>query len=866
MVTRYSLTFGPFRIDFPQRVLTRNGDEVRIGSRALDILIVLAEHGGELVSTRQLRDEVWKESVVDDGALRVHVSTLRKALSDGQSESRYIVNDNGRGYRLAVPVHSTRATQVTAPAPTAPTSTPDESARALPVTLARVVGREDVIDGLTDQLPERRLLTIAGPGGIGKTTVAVAIAYRFSGRTGIRALFVNFAPVSDKASVASTVASTLGVAVFSGNPVPGLIASLGDTPILLVLDNCEHVVEAVAQVAEQLLQGTSGVHLLVTSREPLRADGESVHRLSALPFPDVGARIGIEAAGSFPAISLFHDRAKAADDAFQFTVSNIGAVADICRRLDGIPLAIEFAAARVAHMDVRAIAARLDDRFALLTQGRRTALPRHQTLKATLDWSYELLDPREQHVLRRLSVMRSSFGMREAVAVAGCGQIDELAVFDAISGLVAKSLVARDIGDADNPYRLLDTTRQYAHLRLLEAGEANATRRLHTIHCCETFADLGAAWEGKAQPQWLAQLSKRIDDIRAAFEWASHQEGDPELEIDLVIATAPLWLHLSLPHEFLSMAEHAIAAVERSERSEQAGSTRHAELLVAYGHSLWHTRGPTIEMARAFERAYALSRRLGDEALEFRILWGVFAHRLVTGRYLEGLALAEAMQAFADRSADSTLNQMSGRNLAYAHHYLGDQAKARTLIERVIALEAGPTRENLSKANDAQMDGRIASMTVYMRILWLQGETERAVRLARDCAELVASIEHDLSLVYGLALGSIPIMIWAGEHDFARQLTRMLRECTSRRGLAHWDVYGEGFEHILAGKPVTLSRATVPQLEAFASAGCKVSMNALILADRVAEPCWVSETLHEYARSGVQWPAACTGGARGGET
>ncbi|MCC8402445.1 helix-turn-helix transcriptional regulator [Paraburkholderia sp. MMS20-SJTN17] len=849
MVTRYSLTFGPFRIDFPQRVLTRNGDEVRIGSRALDILIVLAEHGGELVSTRQLRDQIWKESVVDDGALRVHVSTLRKALSDGQSDSRYIVNDNGRGYRLAVPVHSTRATQATAAAPSAPTTTPDEGTRALPVTLTRVIGREDVIDGLTDQLPERRLLTIAGPGGIGKTTVAVAIAHRLSGRTSIRALFVNFAPVSDQASVASTVASTLGVAVFSGNPVPDLIASLGDTPILLVLDNCEHVVEAVAQVAEQLLQGASGVHLLVTSREPLRANGESVHRLSALPFPEAGARIGIEEAGSYPAISLFHDRAKAADDAFQFTVSNIGAVADICRRLDGIPLAIEFAAARVAHMDVRAIAARLDDRFALLTQGRRTALPRHQTLKAALDWSYELLDPHEQHVLRRLSVMRSSFGMREAVAVASCGQIDEAAIFDAISGLVAKSLVARDIGDADNPYRLLDTTRQYAHLRLLEAGEANETRRLHTIHCCETFADLGAAWEGKAQTHWLAQLSRRIDDIRAAFEWASHQDGDPELEIDLVIATAPLWLHLSLPHEFLSMAEHAIAAVESS---EQAGSKRHVELLVAYGHSLWHTRGPTIEMARAFERAYLLSRRLADEALEFRILWGVYAHRLVTGRYVEGLALAEAMQAFADRFGDSTLNQMSGRNLAFAHHYLGDQAKARTLIEKVIAREAGPTRENVAKVNDAQMDGRIASMAVYMRILWLQGETEHAVRLARDCAELVASIEHDLSIVYGLAIGSIPVMIWAGEHDFARELTRVLRECTSRRGLAHWDVYGEGFENILAGKPVALSKATVPQLEAFASAGCEVSMNALILADRVAEPSWVSEALHQHAGSSVQ--------------
>ena len=845
MTAPHSLTFGPFILQFPQRALLKDGVPLKIGSRALDILVMLVEHAGALVSTRELCDSVWAGSVVEEGALRVHLSALRKVLGDGPHGARYIVNETGRGYRFAAPV--TRAEAASPASPPAPSqATPPLGARALPVALARVIGREDVIAGLTAQLPERRFLTIAGPGGMGKTTVAVAVAHRFAQRTGMRAVFVNFAPVSAGTSAASTIASALGVAVSSGDPVPDLIHALGASPVLLVLDNCEHLIDAAAALAEQLLQGSPGVHLLVTSREPLRAEGESVHRLAALPSPEAAAGVSLGDAAHFPAIALFHDRARAANDRFALSEANLNAVVDICRRLDGIPLAIEFAAARVGLMDVHAIAARLDDRFALLTQGRRTALPRQQTLRATLDWSYELLQPAERQVLRRLSVMRAAFGMDAAAAVAACGELDDLAVFDATTGLVAKSLIACATDNPDAPYRLLDTTRHYAHMRLEEANELDDVRRRHALHCCAIFADPVAAWEGKAPRQWLAIHSQRIDDVRAAFDWAARQRSDPKLAIDLLIVTAPLWFHLSLPHEFLGMAEHAIAAAETS---DLAGKEQHIELLAAYGHALWHTRGPAGDMARAFEQAWAAAQRLGDTGLALRTLWGVWAQRILAGRYTESLEHAIAFNTAAAQIGDLPTTQTGDHMCALSHHFLGDHDAARALIESVMARDKDPVRA--THANHAQVDGQVAAMALLMRILWLQGETDAAMALAHECAAQALEIDHDLTICYGLAIGSIAIATWQGETALASQWTARLRERTRQRGLAHWDKWGEGFEAINAGRHVAPAGATPMQLEVFAHAGDAASAQALIDAGRLETPSWFQTRLRETAAHGV---------------
>lgn len=838
MTAPYGLAFGPFTLQFPQRALSKDGVPLKIGSRALDVLVVLLEHAGERVSTRSLCDSVWPDSVVEEGALRVHLSALRKVLGDGVDGVRYIVNETGRGYRFAAPV--TRMEAAGSRLRTEPVDASCAVSSGLPVTLARVIGRDEVIAGLAAHLPERRLLTIAGPGGMGKTTVAVAVAHRFARQTGMRAVFVNFAPVSAAASAASTIASALGVAVSSGDPMPDLVQALGNASVLLVLDNCEHLIDAAAALAEQLLQGAPGAHLLVTSREPLRAQGESVHRLAALPAPETGARVTLDEAAQFPAVALFHDRARAADDRFVLSEANLGAVIDICRRLDGIPLAIEFAAARVGLMDVQSIAARLDDRFALLTQGRRTALPRQQTLRATLDWSYELLQPQERRVLRRLSVIRAAFGMDAAAAVACGDDLDDLAVFDAVTGLIEKSLIACAPDSPDHAYRLLDTTRHYARMRVEEAGELDDACRRHALYCCTIFADPAAAWEGKAPRQWLAVHSRQIDDVRAAFDWAAGGGGDPKLAIELLIATAPLWFHLSLPYEFLGMAERAIAAAEHS---DLAGKEQHIELLAAYGHALWHTRGPTADMANAFDAARVAAQRLGDDRLAMRTLWGVWAHRTLAGAYAESLEHAHAFRAAAARTGDVPTTQTGDRMCALSHHFLGDHDTARALIEAVMARDEDPVRA--THANHAQVDAHIAAMSVLMRILWLQGETGAAMALARDCAAQALAIDHDLTVCYGLAIGSIAVATWEGDLAPAREWTARLRERTRRRGLAHWDKWGDGFEAVHEGRPVSTAGATAMQLEVFARAGDAGSIAALIEAGRLDVPSWFQPHLRE---------------------
>lgn len=849
----HTLAFGDYALHFPQRALSKGDAPVRLGSRALDILVTLVERAGDLLTRDELITQVWGSVSVDDSALRVHLSALRKALGDGVDGARYIVNETGRGYRFVAPV-----TRLAGPADAGAAAGTGRTAAparfpALPAPLGRIIGRADVVEGLAALIPERRFLTIAGPGGIGKTTVALAVAHHVRATTATPVCFVDFAPVSDPGLVANTLAATLGVPLSSADPVQELVAALRDETLLLLFDNCEHLVEALAPVVERLLQGAPSLRLLATSRETLRAEGEWVHRLGALPVPPAGTVAAGDAA-RYAAIDLFVERATALRDSFALTDANQGAVVDICRRLDGIPLAIELAAARVDQMDVHALAARLDDRFTLLTKGRRTALPRHKTLRAMLDWSYDMLAPTEQRVLQRLSVFRAAFDMQAVLAVAVCPAIDDLAVFDAITELVAKSLLSVETpgdvpggngnggGDATR-YRLLDTTRYYALDRLAAGAEASAVRRRHALYCCGLFADPETVWEGKAPREWLALHSRRIDDIRAAYTWAFSPDGDAALGLTLVASTASLWFHLSLPNEFLGLAEKAF---DRVERSDLAGSAPHMELLAAYGHALWHTRGPVPAMAAAFEQAQSLALALADTALEMRALWGRWAQRILAGRYGESLALAEAFAVPAEASGDPAGLQPADHMRALSLHFLGRQVQARAYLEAVIRRDQDPVRAN--HANHAQVDGKIAALSLLMRILWLQGYADQAMALARTCAEEALSIDHDLTICYGLAIGSIQIALWNGERDLAVVWTRALKERTTRRALTHWDAWARGYAAVL-GLGDTLSPAsTAMQLESLATVPFSPAAAALAGDSQAEEMTWCrAEILRQQA-------------------
>jgi len=513
-------------------MLLEDGKPLRLGSRAFDILVTLVEGAGDTIPRDQLIARTWPDTVVEEGALRVHVAALRRALGDGRAGRCYVANNPGRGYAFVAPV----TCEHTPPA----TARPNGAAAGdnLPAPLTRIVGRDEVIAALATQLARRRFLTIVGAGGIGKTTVAVAVASAVRASYKDGAWFVGLASLSDPDLVPSALGAALGIQP-GANPVQGLTAWLRDKAALIVLDNCEHVIDAAAALVETVLKAAPGVSILTTSREPLRAEGETLHRLAALELPPHSVDFAAGDALHYSAVELFNERAMAAVDGFALADADVPAVLEICRRLDGIPLALELAAARVDVFGVRDLAGHIDDRFHVLTGGRRTALPRHQTLGAALDWSYQLLPEEERAVLRRLSVFAGDFALEAAVAVAAEPSSSD--IVDHVANLVSKSLVAADPRGEVAQYCLLDTTRLYAFEKLESSGELQEVARRHAEYYCALFAPADVESETRPQAEWLAIYGRHLDNVRAGLDWAFSPEGDPRIGVALTVAAVPLW-------------------------------------------------------------------------------------------------------------------------------------------------------------------------------------------------------------------------------------------------------------------------------------------------------------------------------------
>jgi predicted ATPase/DNA-binding winged helix-turn-helix (wHTH) protein len=467
------LAFGRFRLDPVQHVLYEGEQAVRLGSRALEILIVLAQRNGQVVSKNDLIGRVWPKSIVQESTLRVHIAALRKVLGDGEHGTRYVENFSGLGYRFVA--HVLRLQESFAPMGSSASQTPASQRDSnLPVALNQLIGRTQVVSMLSDDLPRRRLLTIVGPGGIGKTVVASAVAEKLAASYEQGVCFVDLADVKDPHLLASAVANRLELTSQPQEALRRIVNFLRTRSTLLILDNCEHVVEAAAGVAEKILQGAPGVHLLATSREPLRAQSEYVHRLAPLGVPARSAVLTRAEALAFPAVELLIERASANMGAFELPDEDLPVVAEICRRLDGNPLAIELAAARLEHFGVRGLAGRVEEWLRLLTLGRRTALPRHRSLRATLDWSYALLSSAERIVLSRLAGLPGHFDMEAASDVTEDAQIGGTTiVFDTLTSLVSKSLVLREATGERIMYRMPELMRTYA-LEKLRDNEPTA--------------------------------------------------------------------------------------------------------------------------------------------------------------------------------------------------------------------------------------------------------------------------------------------------------------------------------------------------------------------------------------------------------
>jgi predicted ATPase/DNA-binding winged helix-turn-helix (wHTH) protein len=507
----HAISFGPFRLLAAQRLLLEGDKPVRLGSRAFDILTTLVERAGEVVGKEALIARVWPETFVEESNLKLQVSYLRRALGDGQGGHRYVVNVPGRGYNFVAPLSLEERPQAASPPTIAPAGVHN-----LPLAVTRMIGRDETVTALVSRLSRQRLVTILGPGGIGKTTVALAVAERMIESYGHGVWLVDLAPLGDPRLAPSAVATVLGLEIRTEDPLPGLVAGLRDKRMLLLFDNCEHVIDAAASVAAAVLSGAPGVNILATSREPLRVAGEQDYRLGPLSSPRPSSSLTAAEAEVFPAVQLFVERATAIVEDFVLTDANAPLVVEICRRLDGLPLAIEFAASRLEVLGLEGLAARLDDSLGLLGARRRTAMPRQRTMRAVVDWSYGLLSEDEQLFFRALGIFTGGFAVEAVAAVAMDAARTGIDAIDRLADLVAKSLVVADVSGASPRFRLLDTTRAYAIEKLDATGEPARIARQHAEYYRSLFER--AEGEAAARPtdEWLADYAGEIDNLRGA--------------------------------------------------------------------------------------------------------------------------------------------------------------------------------------------------------------------------------------------------------------------------------------------------------------------------------------------------------------
>jgi predicted ATPase/DNA-binding winged helix-turn-helix (wHTH) protein len=551
-VVHRKLRFGPFELSIGERVLRRDGQVRPLGDRALDILIYLVERPGEVIAKQELIDHVWSDVTVEEGSLRVHVAAIRKALGDGQFGNRYIANIKGRGYSFVGTV---------VPFAGSTESGKDKSSGQgrLPVRPLMMIGRETVIREVSHKLRDERFVTLLGPGGIGKTTIALAVGRAAAEEFGGEVYFVDLEGLTDPRHVEAAVATSLGLPLKSKDPGLELVDLVRSRKLLLILDSCEHVIEAVALLAEQLYQETEQVYLLTTSRELLKVEGEHCCRVLPLDFPPDGSEQTAKAVLQYPAVQLFVQRVSARDGTFVLTDEEAPFVAEICRKLDGLPLAIELAAGQVAALGIKGTVARLVSRLELLRLSHRTAVPRHRTLRATLDRSYDLLSDMERIVFRRIALFVGHFTLEAAQGVAGDPGSGTSDIVDAIAGLFEKSLLETLFDQGQPQYRFLHTTRAYALGKLEEHAEVDLISVQHAQYVAEQLESERTTILALPKAERFTIYSGQLSNVRAALEWSFGPHGDDEVATRLAAASMPLFIELSLLIECQGWAERAVA-------------------------------------------------------------------------------------------------------------------------------------------------------------------------------------------------------------------------------------------------------------------------------------------------------------------
>ena len=720
-----SVRFGEFELTPQRRRLERNGVPVELSSRATDILCVLVERPGQVVTKRELLERVWPDVVVDEGSIRFHVVALRRALGDGEAGVRVIATVPGRGYCFVGADQPTPADLAQAP-----------SRRALPPRPGGVVGREGVVEDLADRLARRQFVTLVGPGGIGKTTIALLAAHRWSDLREDPVAFVDLGAVTPDSleAVTDAAAAALGLSVQPGDRVGQVVEQLRRRPHLLVLDTCEAAIEGAARFAEVVFAEAPDVRLLATSREALRVEGEWVCRVEPLGRPATDAALSAADALRFPAVQLFVQRAATRQAGFELRDEDAPIVGAICRDLDGMPLSIELAAGRVEAFGVLQVAELLSTEFALTWPGRRTAAPRLQTLNATLNWSHELLSDVERMVFRRLAVFAGIFSLEAGVAVAAGEDLEGAVAMEALCGLVGKSLLNTVDEGGRSRYRMLDTTRAYARTRLAASGEEAGAQRRRVRYYLDRLA---ATADGDVPASEWDELT---GNVRAALDWGFSEGGEAEGAVQLAAQAALLWQQQGLLVDARRWSRLALDQLDRT--APNSG----ADVRLALTGVLINSDGLTPEARRRWEADYAAMQSTGDLEQQLTGLFGLWAHQIRTARYRDAQALIENADVLRTPALHVIYDWLRG----VTGYHLGDLDGARIHLDRLLGAYGEPAGRSVMRRFGYDIESGALRMTSSLQ--FLAGRFDEAGAFSRRAAEKALSLSY--------AVPSSTVAVW----------------------------------------------------------------------------------------------------------
>lgn len=793
--------FARFELQPGERRLLDANVPVAIAPRAFDLLTVLVENAGHLVSKDELLERVWPRVIVEEAALQMQISSLRKILG-----REAIQTVTGRGYRFALAV---------ADAGDAP-STSATRHDLVASSLTTFIGREKPLADLKELFGRTRLLTLTGSGGCGKTRLARQVASDLGESYSGGIWFVELAPLADPALVPHAVAQALGLNEQPGTDLTQTIAEhLGSKRLLIVLDNAEHVLDACAHLTDALLRACISLSVLVTSRERLGIIGELTYRVPSLSFPDPGHEVTPELLSTYESARLFIDRAQLQRPQFEVTAHNAVALASICRRLDGIPLAIELAAARVRSMPMEEVSRRLDDRFDLLTGGSRTALPRHQTLRSLIDWSYDLLADAERQLLCRVSIFAGGWTMEAAREVCSGEGVRGDDVLGLLTSLVDRSLVLAKEHHGATRYGLLESVRHYARDRLREHGDESRWARRHFDHMLALAKEAQIGLSGEDQREWFERLETEHDNLRAALSWSCSSAGDASGGLQIASAIGLFWEtrgHVGEGRRWLAALIDTVPTGQ--DWLARAGALRWAGILAMY-------QADYAAAQELQEKALAIYRTVGEDRLGIaRVLNNIGLLSADQGHYAAAQPLFEESLAIRREIGDVAGIGTVLSNLGLVAYEQANHETALALWEESLAIRR-TLDDRRSLANAAHNVGTVLCDLGDHASAQARMKEALAIRCAIGAASAIAtSLEGFATLALALDQPDRAARLWgqaerlraSSDVPLPRRAQRRFDQDVGAARAALGD--SEAFETAWAeGRAMTLDQVTRDLLE-----------------------------------------------------